>query len=117
MINFVIEHWGLIIATVSLICIVTFDIYHFWGLPTAKQKDKVLQWLLYAVIEAEKLFGSQTGTLKLRYVYDRFIEKFPNVAKIVTFNIFSMWVDEALEQMRHLIETNKAVENYTKDVE
>lgn len=117
MIDFILENWALIIVMICFVCITFINIYTFAGLPTTKQKDKVLQWLLYAVTEAEKLFGSQTGVLKLRYVYDRFIEKFPAVARVITFNTFSAWVDEALGQMRHILETNKAVENYTKDVE
>lgn len=116
MINFLIDNWTLIVVIICFITITAFNIYSFWGLPTAKQHEKVVQWLLYAVVEAEKIFGGQTGVIKLRYVYDRFIEKFPAVARVITFETFSSWVDEALEQMRHLLETNKAIENYTKEV-
>ncbi|MFR6482019.1 MAG: hypothetical protein ACLUPD_10785 [Anaerotignum faecicola] len=47
----------------------------------AEQREKVKEWLLLAVTEAEKELGSGTGQLKLRYVYDLFLRRFPAVAK------------------------------------
>ena len=42
-------------------------------------------------------------------VYDMFITRFPLVAKIISFNTFSFWVDEALDEMKELLKDNKAV--------
>ena len=61
------------------------------------QKNKVIEWLKYAVAEAEKMLGSGTGQLKLRLVYDWFVQKFPFVAAFLPFSVFSSWVDVALE--------------------
>ena len=57
-------------------------------MPTNEQLKKVKEWLLWAVAEAEKELGSGTGQLKLRYVYDMFIVKFPSLAKIISFETF-----------------------------
>lgn len=76
------------------------------------QRKKVLEWLKYAVTEAEKMFGEKTGQLKLRQVYDWFVQKFPVVATVVPFRVFSAWVDVALETMRLWIEDNKNVASY-----
>ena len=57
----------------------------------------------------EKEFGSGTGKIKLRYVYDMFIVRFPWMAQVITFETFSGLVDKALEEMRVLLETNKQV--------
>ena len=55
----------------------------------ANQKFKIAEWLTYAVSEAEKQLGGGTGQLKLRLVYDWFVEKFPVVSSIIPFTVFS----------------------------
>lgn len=81
------------------------------------QRKKVIEWLKFAVTEAEKLLGEKTGQLKLRQVYDWFVQKFPFVAAVVPFKIFSGWVDVALETMRKWLEDNKQVLNYVENNE
>ena len=81
------------------------------------QRHKVIEWLKFAVTEAEKLLGEKTGQLKLRQVYDWFVQKFPFVAAVVPFKIFSGWVDVALETMRKWLEDNKQVLNYVENNE
>ena len=76
------------------------------------QKNKVIEWLKWAVAEAEKLLGTGTGQLKLRQVYDWFVEKFPVIAAIVPFRVFSAWVDTALDTMREWLGNNKNVAGY-----
>lgn len=66
-------------------------------------------WLVWAVSEAEAIFGSKTGKLKLRYVYDLAVERFPIVAKIMPFTMFGNLVDSALDVMRDMIENNKDI--------
>lgn len=78
----------------------------------AKDKKNAQKWLLYAVTEAEKEFGSKTGVLKLRFVYNWFLEAYPLLSKLITFENFSQMVDKALEEMRHLINTNMAIFQY-----
>ena len=80
-------------------------------MPSDKQLNKVREWLLYAVTKAEKELGAGTGKLKLRYVYDMFVARFEWLAKVITFDMFSMMVDEALEQMRTMLDSNEAVQN------
>ena len=64
------------------------------------------EWLVWAVTEAEKAFGSGTGQLKLRYAYELAIKRFPYLAKFLPFSIFRKLVDEALVIMRKMIENN-----------
>lgn len=68
-------------------------------------------WLVWAVSEAENMFGSNTGKLKLRYAYELAIQRFPVLAKIIPFNMFSAMVDGALEVMRQMIENNEDIAN------
>ena len=79
-----------------------------------KQPKKVKEWLLYAVIEAEKELGSGTGPVKLRSVYDMFITKFPKLSVFISFSTFSEWVDVALDYMEKLLTDNKDVKAIIK---
>lgn len=77
-------------------------------------------WLVWAVSEAEAVFGSKTGKLKLRYVYDMAIERFPVIAKIIPFTLFGNLVDSALDIMRDMIKNNKniadaIIDEFTED--
>jgi hypothetical protein len=72
-------------------------------------------WLVWAVSEAETLFGSKTGQLKLRYAYELAIERFPVVAKFIPFSLFSKFVDGALDIMRDMIENNKNIADAITD--
>jgi len=57
----------------------------------------IKSWLLSVIVNAEKVYGGKTGKVKLSYVYGLFIEKFPKLAKIITFDTFSALVDEVLK--------------------
>lgn len=75
-------------------------------------------WLVWAVSEAEKMLGSGTGQLKLRYVYDSAVVRFPIVAKLIPFTIFSKMVDAALEIMNDMIANNATIaEAITNQIE
>lgn len=67
------------------------------------------EWLKWAVCYAEEQLGSGTGQLKLHMVYDMFIEKFPALAAVIPFKIFSGWVDLALEWMREQLDKNENI--------
>ena len=99
----------LIIVVAGLIYLV----YRFVKKSNKLQIEAVKQWLIYACIEAEKLLGRKTGVLKLRYVYNLFISKFPFLALFLSFEYFSSLVDEALktveEQLEKNVEINKLV--------
>ena len=102
-----IENWNLVLVVV--LAIVGVIEYFF-------NKERAKEWLLGAVTEAEKELGSKTGKLKLRFVYDLFIAKFPIFSKLISFQGFSDMVDDVLVEMRKIINTNTAVFNYvTKD--
>lgn len=95
--------WVIFTAIVCLVVVVV-AVIKFIKTPRKEQIVKVKEWLLLAVMEAEKKFGEDTGVLKLRFVYDLFVTKFPWIAKVLTFDRFSALVDEALEEMRNLLE-------------
>lgn len=110
--SFLVNNWYLLVAAAAIITIVVMTIYNFIKKPRSEQLEKMQEWLLWAVTEAEKELGGGTGQLKLRYVYDLFVNRFPDLAEFITFETFSSKVDEALIKMRHLLETNKNIEKY-----
>jgi len=105
----IIEYWYIILGIIAVLTVGGYSVYKFAGLPTKDQIVKIKEMLLYWVTLAESELGGGTGALKLRYVYDLFIAKFPVTAKIISFETFSVWVDEALEEMKKLLTTNKAI--------
>lgn len=102
----------IIMGAIGLVGIAIAALYYFMTLSKDKQLQIVKNWLLLAVVEAEKALGSGTGQLKLRYVYDLFISKFKFLSLVISFPQFSMLVDEALDTMRNMIANNKQVEQY-----
>ena len=79
-----------------------------------KYPSKVNEWLLYAVTEAEKQYGSGTGQIKLRAVYNLFLREFPKLAFFVSFDMFCAWVDFVLDRMREMLQDNKELRNYVQ---
>ena len=103
-----IENWYIIVALLAGLECIIYAGYRFLKLPTKAQAAKVKAWLLWAVTNAEKELGGGTGKLKLRQVYDLFVQRFPAVAMAVSFDTFSQWVDDALTEMRKMLVENKA---------
>lgn len=112
--DFIIENWPIIVAGTAFVAAVASCVVKFVGLPTESQLAKVKEWLLWAVTEAEKELGGGTGQLKLRQVYDLFVTRFPWLAKMISFDMFSGLVDEALEEMRSMLDSNQAVKAFVE---
>ena len=104
------ENWFMIVALAAVAAGAGCAVYTFVKMPSTKQLEKVREWLLYAVTKAEKELGGGTGQIKLRYVYDMFVTRFTWLAKVITFEMFSMMVDEALDKMKEMLEKNKAMQ-------
>lgn len=107
--NFIVRNWYIIIALAAVLGAAAFYVFRYLSLPSESQLKKVREWLLWAVTGAEKELGSGTGRLKLRQVYDLFVSRFPWLVKSVSFDLFSDMVDDALDEMRDMLEGNKTV--------
>ena len=112
-----INNWYIIVGFFAVGMAAGVAVYCFIKKPTEEQLDNVREWLLGAVTDAEKELGGGTGQLKLRQVYDRFVVRFPWLAKIVSFDTFAELVDEALEKMRAMLAQNEAVQEYVAGVQ
>lgn len=112
--DYIIDNWYIILIFALFVVLAVCAVYRFAKQPTTEQLAKVREWLLWAVTEAERELGGGTGRLKLRQVYDLFIVRFPWLAKVVPFNLFSDLVDDALVEMRDLLAKNNAVQDYVE---
>lgn len=102
---------NVIIAVVAAILIGIFVLW-FVKLGREKQIQIIQEWLLLAVVKAEKELGSGTGQIKLRFVYDLFLDKFKFISMFITFVQFSDLVDMALITMKEMISNNNQVKDY-----
>ena len=112
--KWIVDNWSFLVVLACAVGVVIVYINKFVHIPNNEQLAKLKQWLLFAVIEAEKQYQGGTGVLKLRAVYNEFCKVFPSLVPIVSFALFSELVDEALEQMKHLLETNMDITYYVE---
>jgi len=105
--NFILEYWQDILV---ILIVVGGLILKLRTITIENAKE----WLLYAVTRSEAYYGSGTGAIKLRKVYDRFTLNFKILSRFVSFETFSKWVDLALDELKILIEKN---ENIKKIIE
>lgn len=98
--NWIVNNWYVLVVIGIAIVMVYVAI---------TDKARVLEWLKYSVTMAEQELGGGTGQIKLRQVYDMFIEKFPVFSKLIPFSLFSKWVDIALEFLKEQLEKNQKI--------
>lgn len=106
------ENIGILVGIVGLLIIIGLGMYEFFKLEKSKRLNMVREWLLLAVVKAEKQLGGGTGQIKLRFVYDMFIDKFKFLSMLISFGQFSSMVDEALDQMKEMLLTNQQLKEY-----
>ena len=112
MLDFLITNWQWIAGVIIIIIAAIITLIKFDKKTRDEQIHQVKEWLLYAVMEAEKELGSGTGALKLRFVYDMFITKFPLLVALIPFSTFSSFVDEALDKFKKLLATTPELQAY-----
>lgn len=100
-----------IAITACLVC----AIYYFYHMPTEDKKQALIEWLKWAVTVAEKEYGGKTGQLKLRYVWELALKQFPWLTRCMSFEMFSRYVDEALEWFRNQLESNPAIKQLVEE--
>ena len=102
--EWIINNWSLIITVLAVV------VYFLLN-----GKRSVVEFLLQAVVMAEKDLGSGTGKIKLSVVYGNFIEKYPIFSKIIPFPVFSAWVDAVLEDMKDILSKNEKAKAYVEN--
>lgn len=79
---------------------------YFLTLMTPAKQEMILNYLVYAVVQAEQIFGSGTGRLKLAKVYNDFVKDLPAIAKLISYDSFCKLVDKALVKLEEMLKNN-----------
>lgn len=123
-INFIVEHWDVITLAIAAAIAVITAIF--------KGNKSVIMSMLYSLVtDAEKNFGTGTGSLKLAAVISEIYPKLPAIIKtFITEKTLKNWVEEALERAKKswsgntnikayiaLNNTEEVAEETTEDVE
>lgn len=120
----IIEHWDALVYISCVIALVIYKLQQWRNLDQSAKDEAIAEaadsirqavkdWLLRAVIEAEAEFGSETGKLKIRYVYERMIEIFGEVAaQYISLEELDAMAQLPLAEMRRLLESNGAIADY-----
>lgn len=107
--NFILENWYIIVAAICVVAAIIFAVVRFSKLSGEQKYETIRGWLLQAVILAEQEYGSGTGKMKLSVVYDQFCKTLPWIAKVLSFEVFSEYVDKALEEAKVILRGNEAI--------
>lgn len=92
-------NWELVLVLIILISFAVLKVVQFLRTPSEKRQELILLWLVQAVVLAEQKFGSDTGSVKLSYVYKLFIDKYGFLGSLVSKTVFEKLVNKALKTM------------------
>ncbi len=114
-INFVIENWTFIITLLSCLYLAFIKIKKWNSLSEEEKINTALtilrQQMLTYVAEAEKNFGTGTGTLKRSQVIKKVYEDYPILNNVIDqdklIKVLDEYIDESLVELRKLLENNE----------
>lgn len=107
--DFIIEDWFIIVVAFLIAVYAVFAVLRWRKKSVEDRYAQIRGWLLQAVLLAQKEYGVGTGRLKLSSVYAEFCVQLPWLAKVVTFEQFSRYVDDALSELKAMLESNAAI--------
>lgn len=107
MMEFLMNNWHLIIIAIAAVVVVDLAVWQFFRQSKSARHEQIRGWLLQAVILAEQEYGSGTGKMKLSAVYDAFCATLPWLARVISFETFALYVDEALDEAKEILGANK----------
>ncbi|MBO5473584.1 MAG: hypothetical protein J6A08_07355 [Lachnospiraceae bacterium] len=114
MVYWLADNWMVLVGIGAAAVLAVSAAYRFLGMPTEKQQAKVKEWLIWACIEAEKALQIGTGQAKLRKVYEAFVSipAFSWIARVISFDTFSEWVNDALAEAKVMMINSGALAKY-----
>lgn len=111
-VKMILENWVYVFILLILGLLTGYAIIRFMKLTPKQQLKKVKIALLYMVTEAEKELKSKTGRIKRAMVWEWLVERFPIVTLFITKEQYDKLLDQALEEFRKMLESNKELYNY-----
>lgn len=100
------NNYALVIGLIIIAVGAGITAYKFVQKSNEQKVAAIIEWLKYAVTVTEKALGEKTGKLKLQMSWSMATAQFPFITKVMTFEEFSSYVDEALKWMNKQLEDN-----------
>ena len=72
--------------------------------------ETIKQWAIYACALAEAHLGSGTGQMKMRETYDMFLQRFPSLATVITYEKYKEIAEKALLEFKQMLSTNPNIQ-------
>ena len=111
----IVENWLLFVIAAVIVLLTVYAVLKFLKLTPEQKLDRVKMALLYMVIEAEKELKRKTGQAKRSKVWNWIVENFPIISLFITEEKFDSMLEEALEKMRNMLESNSSLYDYVYD--
>lgn len=110
--DWIMNNISIVLGIAIIVFIIVNAFLSFIKLPKAQKIADVKEWLKWAVTEAEKAYGTKTGQIKLRKVYDLFLNTFPEMKNYISFSDIDMWVNDALKWFENQLKSNESLYKY-----
>ncbi len=109
MLNFLAQNWDSVLVVVAFVALIVFF--------AVKGKKKIVYKMLYALVtEAEKIYGSGTGSVKFAYVVEKVYSYMPAILKIfITYDALRDMIERALEEAKIAWGKEAGIEYYLEN--
>lgn len=106
MLEFLARYWDSILVILFFIGLIIFF--------AVKGKKKIVYQMLYALVtEAEKIYGSGTGSVKFAYVVEKVYSYMPAILKVfITYDALRDMIERALKEAKIAWGKEAGVEQY-----
>lgn len=101
------DNWAALVIGIILLAGIVVKLRSLW-------KGNIIEWLIDVCATMERAFGGGTGFLKLRGAYNEFIAAFPILSRLISFESFSVMVDEALAELKKNLAKNNKLSYYVE---
>lgn len=110
--KFITENWFVIVAIAAMGGSIGYAIYTFCKMPPEKQLNKVREWLLYAVTTRKRNWEQEQEKSSCGMYMTCSWRGLTGLQRSSRSTCFSMMVDDALEQMKTMLEENEAAQKF-----
>ena len=101
--EFIINYWYLIITALAILVMAILFIVDFAKKSPKEKLESVKQWAIYACALAQAHLGSGTGQLKMRETYNMFLQTFPTLAQVISFDTYKNTAEMALTELKEIL--------------
>lgn len=109
MMDFITTHWTSILVVVAFVALIVI-------LALRGKKEIIYKMLYTLVTEAEKQYGSGTGSIKFAEVMTKIYALLPSIIRVfITYDTLASWIEKALaDAKKHWAEQGGIISENTK---